>query len=341
MQKNILIVGGTGHIGSLVNRILKDRNPSLQLFIGSRNKECDKLPHHVYIDVTDISSLSNISAHSINLVILSTIDTDNNVLQYCINKHIDYLDVTKPTPDIQNTLKSLENKPINSRIVFASGWMGGIASGLISALEPDFSNIEQVQIMIYYSLNDKAGKSAADFMAEDVCKTFSVYKNNLPLAVKHFENSENYQFPFQLGRYKVYNFNIPDLLILNKTEKIPSVSAKITYNSKLVSFLLRTAQALNVFKLLSLESRKKLFQSSGSGDKTAFDVIITDKRQKKQTISILCTKGQAELTAFSIALHAEKLFTADNDIYFGHQIYKAGELYELLKENKDITIEKR
>lgn len=334
MQKNILIIGGTGLIGSTVYRILKERNPHYNLFIGSRKK--GNSDQTLSINVNDFATLSAITQYSIDLIVLCTNDQQNNVLHYAIANQIDYIDITKPTPDLKAAFSIVaEEKSLASRVIFSSGWMAGIVPGLIQ----DLKEIKTIDLFVYYSIQDKAGESSAHFMAENVSKPFVRYKNNQPVTIKHFLNSENYTFSFDVGKRQVYNFDVPDLFILNTIDNIPNVSVKMTYSSKPVTRLLGIFQSLRLFDLLSLKNRRLIFSANGKGDKTIFEIVAKTSNKTVKT-ALKSDNGQSELTAFATVLHIEKILNNpfSGGVYFSHQLYQSDEMKNALLTNKTIKI---
>lgn len=340
MQHKILIIGGTGLVGSTIHRILKERNPTYDILIGTRSPK--DLTQEIKVDVNSPSSLEVLLAYSIDLIILSVNDPENHVLRFAIQQGIDYVDITKPTPALTKALKlTSEFTSFQSRIVFGSGWMGGIVPGLVKSSIEATENIENVQLRVYYSTKDKAGKSSAHFMAEYVATPFVRYENNQPVVIKHFLDSERYTFSFGLGNRQLYNFDTPDLYILNQIEAVPTVGVKMTYNSKYITRILGWMQQGGIFNKMTLSTRRALFGGSGDGDLSVFEIQI--KTAKKITnVRLKSKKGQAELTAVSTVLHLEALFkkSIPPGQYFAHQLHQKQELLSGLQQCDSITIEK-
>lgn len=336
MEHNILVVGGNGLVGKTIIRILKSRNPDVNVFIGGRKGGAG---NHLKIDVTDPRTFRMIKEKKIDLVILSVNDKEDHILRFVIENKIDYLDITKPTPDLVKAHAIAKNKEIQSRIVFSSGWMGGIVNGLVKTLAGNIQDIQEMKLFVYYSVKDLAGESSAHFMAENVAKPFIRYENNRPVLIKHFLDSEDFDFSFGIGKREAYNFDVPDLYILNQIEKIPNVSVKMTYNSKLVTWLLGAFQKIRFFNILSLKERKMIFGSSGNGDQSVFEIMIKTK-EGNEKLSLQSTKGQAELTALSAVLHTEELLKNihENNIYFSHQLHRPSSLLEKLQAYETINI---
>lgn len=337
MEHNILVVGGNGLVGKTIIRILKSRNPYLNIFVGGRKG--GQTERELKIDVTNPGTFSLIIDKKIDLIILSVNDKEDHILRFAIENKIDYLDITKPTPDLVKAYAVAKNRNIQSRIVFSSGWMGGIVNGLVKTLSEKTTDIQEVELFVYYSVKDLAGESSAHFMAENVAKPFIRYENNRQVPIKHFLDSENYNFSFGIGTREVYNFDVPDLYILNQIEKVPSVSVKMTYNSKFITWLLGAFQKMRIFNILSLKERRMIFGSSGKGDQSVFEIVVRTNGKIKK-LSLQSTKGQAELTALSAVLHTEELLnnSHENNVYFSHQLHQPSLLLEKLKSYETINI---
>jgi len=337
MEHNILVVGGNGLVGKTIIRILKSRNPHLNIFVGGRKG--GQTEKELKIDVTNPGTFSVIIDKKIDLIILSVNDKEDHILRFAIENKIDYLDITKPTPDLVKAYAVAINRNIQSRIVFSSGWMGGIVNGLVKTLSEKTTDIKEVELFVYYSVKDLAGESSAHFMAENVAKPFIRYENNRQVPIKHFLDSENYNFSFGIGTREVYNFDVPDLYILNQIEKVPNVSVKMTYNSKFITWLLGAFQKMRIFNILSLKERRMIFGSSGKGDQSVFEIVVRTNGKIKK-LSLQSTKGQAELTALSAVLHTEELLnnSHENNVYFSHQLHQPSLLLEKLKSYETINI---
>lgn len=336
MEQNILIIGGNGLVGKTISRILKSRNPHINVFIGGRKG--GKTDKDLRIDVTDPSSFKVIVEKKINLIILSVNDKEDHILHFAITHRIDYLDITKPTPALVKAYAIAGKADVNSRIIFSSGWMGGIVPGLVNALS-DSGDINEVKLFVYYSVKDLAGESSAHFMAENVAVPFVYYQNDRPVSIRHFLDTEAFNFSFGIGKRSAYNFDVPDLYILNKVERISDVSVKMTYNSKFITWLLGAFQSLRIYNILSLKERKMIFGSSGNGDQSVFEIVVEDPSGQKK-LSLQSLKGQAELTALSAVLHTEELLRNphENKVYFSHQLHDPLSLMAQLHAYDSINI---
>lgn len=337
MSKTILIIGGTGLIGKTIRKMISDRNPDLKILIGSRKK--NTLKNHVQLDINNLKTFEILKNQHINLIVVCTKDPQNNILNYCIENGIDYIDITKPTLELLEAHDSIRNSLVESKIVFSSGWMGGITPLLVYATGILPNELEKIKIIIYYSTKDKAGDSSADFMAKNASTPFSFYQNNLAVETKHFLNGEKYVFDFDNQTRKVFDFDIPDLYIFNKIEKTPIVNAKLTFDSKLITSALALMQKISFFNILSFREKKWIFGGSGAGDITAFEILYKKYNSAEKKIALKSEKGQSELTAFSTVLHIEKMLEEANPdgIYFSHQLHEPKHFMNSLNSNSSIS----
>lgn len=339
LKNNILVVGGNGLVGKKIVALLKERNPSLAIFIGSRQIN-SKVSNGLQIDVNNPATFSSIADKNIQLIVLCANDKWNHILNYCIENNLDYIDITKPTPDLEKALFFVDQKSINSQIVFSSGWMGGLVSSLAFLSAPVKEKIQAIKLFVYYSVNDLAGLSSAHFMAEHVAKPFKGYRKNSLVWLKHFLDSETHPYGFGIGKRQSYNFDTPDLYILNKAEGIPTVQVKMTYNSKFVTWLLGAFQSMKLFDVLSLSMRRLIFSANGKGDQTVFEVIVDNGKETKK-VAVQDTLGQAHLTAFTTVLHIEAMRNTDqkSGVYFSHQLQEPLEFLNQLKSSAAIKVE--
>lgn len=337
MKPNILVIGGNGLVGQQIIRIFKARDPTLEIFAGGRKEK--SAPNSIVIDVNKPETFEAIVANRIGIIILSVNDPQDHVLNFTIAHQIDYIDITKPTPDLVKSYALAQTNTIRSRIIFGSGWMGGIVASMLQTLART-QEIQEARLFVYYSIQDLAGESSAHFMAENVAKPFYTYRGNKAIPAKHFLDAEQYTFHYGIGKRQTYNFDVPDLYILNQIEKIPNVAVKTTYSSRFVTWFLRKLQQLRLFDILSLHQRRKIFSAHGSGDQTVFELLVR-KQDGIKKIALKSAKGQAELTALSAVLHAEQLMKKahDSGIYFAHQLHQPHDLIQSLQQHSGMQIE--
>ncbi len=335
-MKNILLVGGTGLQGQLTQQLLRERQTSAKLFISSRKVGSAT----ILIDVDQPHTFQNILTADIDLVVMYTVDPKNELMQFCVEHALDYLDITKTSSAIATAHKLTLSQELKSNIVLASSWMGSIVPALIQDTV-NCSDIEAVKLLIYYSMRDKAGASAADFMAYNAAQKFAIYSQGKKSYVRHFEGAIKHRFAFSKSTLNLYHFDAPDNYVLHHIEQIPTVSSAITYGDNLSGHLLSLMQKWHVFDILPISLRKKLFYANGTGDKTAFDIQLKLKTGKQIKISLINEKGQANLTAFSTVMHIEKLLSDEEllpGVYFGHQLYSEGAFSAALSQNVNINI---
>ena len=223
MSATILIIGGTSLIRKTINKMLSKRNPQLKILIGTLQK--DMIPNQIQIDVNSLESFDPVKKHAINVIILCTKDANNHVLNYAVKHKIDYFDITRPSNELLQAHDSIKNNFIESKIVFSSGWMEGITPSFLYTTSILANEIQSIKMMVYYLTKFKVSSSSADFLAHNVNKLFLLYHKR-----------------------KVSDFDIANLYIFNQIAQIPTVRAKMTFDSKVVSAILPIMQKIGFFK---------------------------------------------------------------------------------------------
>jgi hypothetical protein len=337
MKKRILIVGGTGLIGRKVAQLLHEQEPKPTIFIGSRKE--DKNDSSVLkIDVNIEETLQTILEHKIEHVVMCVADANDNVLNFCIKNHIHYLDITKSAPELKQAHQIVQKQPINSQIVFSSGWMSGIVGSLITFVEPNTKAIESVSLNIFYSMQEAGGESSTHFLAEHVAEPFNKFKDNKPVSTRYFFNPITHHFEFGIGKQTVYDLDMSDIFILHEIEKIPSVSVKAAFSSAFTTRLLYWFQKWNIWEKLSLKTRISAFKSRGKGDKIVFDIELHTKNGNHK-ISVLDKDGQSHLTPFATLLAVQEMLNnPQKGVFYGHQLHNPQRLFEQLMASNKIEI---
>lgn len=336
-MKNVLIIGGTGLIGTaLTNLFLKHHNSGLKVYIGSRAKQ--GVVNGIVIDINNERTFKNILLHKIDWVVMCTLDSQHKVLKYCIKNRVHYFDIANPTNKLKDAYQIASHLNVNSLVIFSSGWMGGIIPALIKSTVAQKEKIESVDIYIYYSSKDNAGSSSANFVAENINTNFTYFKNDKQIKTYNFINPRRYNFPFGMGNKCFYDFDIPDLYILNSSQSVPSVRAKISYDSNTINFLLYVFQKLKIFRLLPIAMRKRFFSVSGKGDTTSFS-IACNTDSSKSIINLEDASGQAHLTSwvvYNFLSHWAKF--EKPGIYFSYELPRLEEILTNFKSTPSISI---
>lgn len=171
---------------------------------------------------------------------------------------------------------STKNNVKESNIVFSSDLMGGIGPSLLYDTGILANEIQSIKMMVYYSTKYKAVMNSADFMTHNVNTPFFFYQNSLTKITKHFLDGENNIFRFDNHKRKVFDFDTPDLYIFNQTAQVPSLKAKMTFDTIAILAILPFMQKIGFFKILSFREKKWIFDGSGKGDISSFEIRYTN-----------------------------------------------------------------
>ena len=345
MQHKILIVGGSGVIGTHLIAQLSGSMPTAEIYIGSRTGKEIVSTKAIRMNVEEPQTFVQLLDLKIELVVQCFNDKSDNLLNFCLQHHIKYLDITKPTPELVQSFTRIRNKRVGAAVVFASGWMAGAASNAAMYLMERMENVSEIDLFIYYSLNDKSGESSEDFLADYIPKRYIKVQSNSKRKMRQFTVKKQHHFHFD-DRYRTtYNFDAPDGYTLHEKYGVPTVGVWATYNSSLVAKMLSVLQQLYFFNLLNRNQLKTIFAGKGTGDITSFDLVahghVKSGKKISSKISITSQAGQSYLTAFSTLQHI-KAMLSDNapkpGVYFSEEIHQAATYMKALENGKYLTV---
>ena len=343
-QLMVLLIGGYGIVGKQVAVLLNQYYPEINLIIGGRNLTAATQFANSLSNATAI----NFDIHSPQLplnvqpqiIVTLANDPDNKVLHFAIENQIAYLDITRWTDKLKTAITHTHSfSQLHAPIVFSSSWMAGIIDNIIIQYATKFSHVENIDINILYSMQDKAGINSVEYM-DRMLIPFEVIIDGHTQSFMPF--SDGKQVTFKKDKhFWVYRFDTPDQLILPLFIKAKSVSTRIGFNNNMINrffhFLIRSG----IWHLISGKSfnsfRQKLLYSPGKGDEHNILIEINGldslNNPIKSTLSITSPKGQSHLTAIGtfIQIHSILNMRLTNQVYFGETLPDKDFVIKILK----------
>jgi len=324
-KKAVLIVGGYGVVGAQIAEIFSDRNPEIPLLIAGRNKEkAENLAtalgnaEAVVLDVEKPLQISQLK-DKLALVITAVNDPVNNIILDTIRCGIPYIDITRWTARVCDSVVQAVTETITKPVIFSSSWMAGIAAIVARKSAEYFSEVDSIDIDILYSLKDKAGPNSIEYI-DQLGTPFNIFENGKIKSV--FPMSDPNQLTFPGGfEAKTYRFDTPDQMTLPLICSAKSVSARIGYDDKssaaFLSLLVRSGIWNIINRPMFTKFRRSLLYNPGEGG--SHEIIITveglglDGKSKKTVNAVVDAKGQTHLTALGSVIQIERVLNSDGD----------------------------
>jgi len=325
-KKSILLAGGYGLVGQQAAKLIRDRHTDLHLLIAWRNLEkadalASKLGNAsgVRLDVEQPNPLQGkqLKEEQPSAVVALVNDPDDYLLLDTVKHGIPYVDVTRWPERLRESMGNLAGKPLQAPVLFASGWMGGIASVIAVAAAQALAKAERIDISVLFSLKDKSGPNSVEYM-DRLATPFETVVDGQRKCVFPYTDPQEVTFP---GGYttSVYRFDTPDQLTLPQTTEAKTVAARIAFDDAFSTGFLRFLIRSGIWKLISGERftslRRSLLYNPGSGASHEIHIAVSGKdveNSPQQTIvTIVDPKGQTHLTALGALLQLDRLLGLD------------------------------
>ncbi|AFY37825.1 Saccharopine dehydrogenase [[Leptolyngbya] sp. PCC 7376] len=321
IRNSILIAGGYGVVGRQIATLIRDHHPDLPLVIAGRNlKKAEALAQELgnasglQLDVEQPKPLQENTPRAVIAVVNDSYDY---LLMDAVSKEIPYLDVTRWPERLRQSIDALDEQSLRSPVMFASGWMGGVASVIAVAASQAIATIDSIDISVLFSLKDKAGPNSVEYMDRLATpfetmiagRTTKVFPYTDPLKVKF---PDGYQTA-------VYRFDTPDQMTLPQTTGAKTVAARIAFDDIFSTQLLRVLIRSGIWRLISGDRftslRRSLLYNPGSGASHQIRIDVKGKDAQdlpqKVTATIVDPKGQTHLTALGALIQLERLLGLD------------------------------
>eukprot|EP01132_Coremiostelium_polycephalum_P004451 gene4451-5551_t len=166
----VLIIGGSGIVGSQAAQTLRKLHPDLPIAIGGRDlakakSVADSLgsAEAVSIDL-DRADLGQPAGKAFSAVVLFVKDETLNSLKYAQTHGLPYLSVSSGVFEVGPEMAHYIHKPNSSAILMASTWLAGSATFPVLQAAGDFRRIDEITIAVVLDEQDMGGPAAfADF----------------------------------------------------------------------------------------------------------------------------------------------------------------------------------
>jgi saccharopine dehydrogenase-like NADP-dependent oxidoreductase len=340
MNGKILIIGGYGAVGRVAATRLAERYPGQVIAAGRNYDKANELSKATNKKIIPLA-LDILTAHEspeivdgVGLVIMSLDLPDTRFAEMCLQKGVDYVDVTA-TYDYMAQVESLNEVAQlgGAPAVLSVGIAPGLTNLLARHAKSQYDDLQQLDIHVLLGLGEAHGEAAVRWTVENLNRNFFVQENGQAKLVKSFGDGEQPLFPGKLGRRSTYRFDFSDQHILPRTLGINTVSTRIGFESALITNLMALAKRIGLFNVLRYQRAQdvlvKLLRMLRLG--TELFVAQVDAQGlangQRQTLSIAVSgNGEGRITGLVAAQVAERLVTGD----FPSGVFHIEQLFEPL-----------
>ncbi|XP_078445375.1 saccharopine dehydrogenase [Wolffia australiana] len=243
-DKRVLILGGTGRVGSSTAIALKKLCPSLRFIIAGRDRQrgssvVSTLGENAKFLEVDIDNIKSLEAafNGVDMVVHTAGPFQRaencNVLNVAISSKTPYVDVCDDA-DYAWRAKSFHAQAVAAGVpaITTAGIYPGVsnvmAAELVRAARTDKKNGEPERLRFFYYTAGTGGAGPTILttsfllLGEDV----TAYSQGKKMKLKPYSGMMKIDFGKGIGKRDVYLFNLPEVSSTHKVLGVPSVSAR-------------------------------------------------------------------------------------------------------------------
>jgi saccharopine dehydrogenase-like NADP-dependent oxidoreductase len=340
MDNRILIVGGYGAVGRIVAARLANRFPGQVIAAGRNYDKANALAQEsgekirpLQLDIFTAHETPDI-LNGVSLVVMCLDLPDTRFVELCLQKGIDYVDITA-NYDFLAQVEALDgmSQANGGTAVLSVGLAPGLTNLLARHAQSQFDELRQVDIHLLLGLGEAHGEAAVRWTVENFNTEFTVQEAGTARRVKSFEDGKQTTFPGSLGKRTTYRFNFSDQHVLPRTLNVGSVSTRLSFDSALVTNLLALLKKSGLFAILryqwaqdGLVKLLSMFQFGSDQFVVQVDVQGIVDGQPRAAAYAVSGNNEGRMTGLAAAQAVERLVTAD----FPPGVFHIEQLFEPL-----------
>lgn len=236
MTQQVLILGGTGRIGSSVAADLIEHTPVTLQLAGrseSRGEQLDTRfggrAQFLSLDLADQEGLDRAIA-GVDLVIHCAGPfhfRDGRVLKSCIQQGVNYLDVSDH-PSFTRKALALRDAATRAGItaIVNTGIFPGISNSMVRRDVERLDKVERIHLSYVVGSSGGAGLTVMRTTFLGLQRPFQAWLEGQWQQVKPYSQRETITFPPPYGRTGVYWFDMPETFTLPETFSVQNVVTK-------------------------------------------------------------------------------------------------------------------
>jgi saccharopine dehydrogenase (NAD+, L-lysine forming) len=241
-QKDVLVIGGYGAVGSAVCEELS-RLFDGQILIAGRNlQQAKKLAQRlgergeaVQLDATEPVTYQNLLDHV--SVVVNCVEYNNvEIARACLARSTHYVEVSA-TFEILEQLQTLqqEAKLGNAMAVLSVGVAPGLTNLLALYAQSRLNQLSRAELFVLLGFSEKHGEAAIRWTLENLGQRFFVGLGGDRKEVYSFGEGRSVTLPKPFGKRIAYRFNFSDQHTLPATLGINSVNTWMCFDSRLAT----------------------------------------------------------------------------------------------------------
>lgn len=323
MKQDIVVIGGYGHVGAQICRILGDKYPG-DVYAAGRSLErakqfCSTTGGKVKpLRIALGEPVNKHLLHRVKLVVMCLDQQDTSFVKACLESGTHYVDVSANGPFFtQLEMLGRSGEELKATAVLSVGLAPGLTNLLARQAKLAMDRTESIDISVMLGLGDSHGKAAIEWTVDSLSASFNIVEKGLSVPVNSFTDGKQTDFGGSIGRHTAFRFPFSDQFTLPRTLGIPSVSTRLCFDSRLATVSIAVLQKMGLMTLLRGERGRNIAVKSfgklrfGS-ERFAVKVDAYGYKDGSRMLGEYSIQGinESKITAKTAAAVAEAVYSA-------------------------------
>ncbi|MGO4546562.1 saccharopine dehydrogenase family protein [Paenibacillus sp. 2TAB23] len=264
MKTDILVVGGYGHVGGQICRLLAASYPG-RVYAAGRSLEraeqfCRDAGGGIMPLRLDVGKpISRQLLDSVKLVIMCLDQTAADFAESCLKAGTDYVDVSANGRffEVMEQLKR-RDRHVNGTALLSVGLAPGLTNLLALKAVQAMDHIDRIEIGIMLGLGDAHGKAAIEWTVDSLNREFEITENRLFRKVSSFSEGRKTDFGRKWGIRTAFRFPFSDQQTLPSTLDVPSISTRLCFDSRMATTAVSVLRKAGFIRFLRRGGLRKL-----------------------------------------------------------------------------------
>ncbi|MFF2015520.1 saccharopine dehydrogenase family protein [Paenibacillus sp. NPDC058177] len=263
MNKDIIVIGGYGHVGSQICTLLSERYPGHVYAAGRSLERAEQFSKTkggkvkpLRLDLTKKADPKLLKRAK--LVVMCMDQKDTAFAEACSQNGVYYVDVSANGAFLTR-LEALASpsRTLPGTAVLSVGLAPGLTNMLVRQASEAMDHTNRADITIMLGLGDSHGKAAIEWTVDNLRVDFDIVENGSLVAATSFTSGKTSDLGKGLGRRTAYRFPFSDQQTLPRTLGIPSISTRLCFDSRIATGSVALLQKFGLKKMLRSERMRK------------------------------------------------------------------------------------
>jgi len=341
-KKDIIVIGGYGHVGKLICRQLADYYPGNVYAAGRSQEKAERFSAStnskikpIVLDINQEVPANRLA--TVKLVIVCLEQESVTFAASCLESGIDYIDISASYSFLQK-VEELQQSVIqsNAAALLSVGLNPGVTNLLAKSVSEKMDTTESVDIFLMLGLGDTHGHAAIEWTIQQAKTDFHKWENGQQVLKRSFVGKQTAYFGKKLGWRNAYPFNFADQHVLPNTINVDQVSTYLCFDSRLATSSFSIMKKLGLIRFLPDKLTTAIFKRISIGE-PMFHVKVRGKGIKDGKEIILETdlsgQEEAKITAYVTTWAARFLYEQNTrkGVFHLEEIADWSSVYEAIK----------